>query len=327
MILVSCGNDDDEQGSGIVTPVTISTDFFFNAGYAPLLVAKENGYFEDEGVDATIQQGNPGVANTQALSEGEFDFLYGAIDEVPYAVANGVEVKAVAVFTHGNVNSIVVTGGSPIHGIEDLEGATVGVPLGGGPPYAMFPDILEASGVDADTVTIVEADFEVLGPSLLSGQFDAINAWYTTTPFLTQEDPNIRYYTYNELGFDFLGGLGLMTSSRMIEEEPEVVRAVTRAILRAWADSARDPVATISIAASSDYEEAFLEEEVQTEFLRLTLTGLETEETRARGLGYATDAEWQSLLDVAQEYGALDPVEEPAAYYTSEFLPEQPIQP
>lgn len=326
--LAACGGDTEAppERPQELQRVTLSTDFFFNPGYAPILLAADKGYFEEEGLDVTVRQGNPGGGNLQAVSEGTVDFLYGAVDEVPFAVASGADVKAVAVFTHSNPNSIVVKADSLIQGIEDLAGATIGQPVGGGPPYAMFPDILESVGVDPATVEVVDVDFESLGPSLLSGQVEAINMWYTVTPLVEQGGP-VRYYPYKDYGFDFLGGLALMTSSRMIEDNPDAVRGMVSALLRAWADSARDPAGTIEAGARSEYRESFLDAEPLIEYLELTLTNLETPDTEQNGLGLSTDAEWQSLVDVSQQYGGLEEVFSLDTYYTNEFLPEEPILP
>jgi NitT/TauT family transport system substrate-binding protein len=332
-LLVSCGenNRDGEpdaaaRSDAARTTYRLSTDWFFGPAFAPILLADQKGYFSNGGLKVSVLQGNPGGGSMQALAKGKIDFLYGALDELPFATAKGLGVKAVAVFTHSNVNSIVVRADSGIKGIEDLAGKTVGEPTGGGVNYAMFPDVLRKAGVDPDQVKSVAADYPTLAPGLLSGTFDAINVYYTTTPLL-EKKADLRFFPYKDLGFGYLGGYGLMVRKAMLEKSPEDVEAVAAALLRAWADTARDPAATIAVAADGRFGESFLERDALTEYMKLELRNLQTTATKTRGLGYSTDAEWRSLIDASEQYGGLKQAFPPDRYYTNDFLPKKPILP
>jgi NitT/TauT family transport system substrate-binding protein len=331
-LLVSCGDESDGEGARAGRPDSpratyrLSTDWLFGPAFAPILLADKKGYFSDAGLEVSVLQGNPGGGSMEALARGRIEFLYGALDELPYAAARGLDVKSVAVFTHSNVNSIVVRSDSGIDGISDLAGKTVGEPTGGGVNYAMFPDVLRKAGVDPDKVKVVAADYPTLGPALLSGTFDAINVYYTTTPLLEKE-ADLRFFPYKELGFGYLGGYGLMVRTDTLAENPEDVEAVAGALLRAWADTARDPAGTIDVAADSRYGESFLERDALTEYMKLELRNLETSDTKAHGLGHSTDAEWTSLVDASRRYGGLKQVSRVDAYYTNDFLPRKPVLP
>src|SRR5438552_6629701 len=68
----------------------LSTDWYFDPAFAPILLADQAGYFKQAGVDVSIHQGSPGDGGIQALAHGKIDFLYGALDALPYAVASNL---------------------------------------------------------------------------------------------------------------------------------------------------------------------------------------------------------------------------------------------
>lgn len=312
-----------------MTSVTIQFDWIAIPIYAPISLAVEKGFFAEEGLDVIVEQGGPGAAGMAAIDAGQTEFYFGALDEVPYDVAQGMRVKAVAAITHGTPSAIMVPSDSPIQSIEDLAG-TIGAPAGGGLQTFILPDFLESNGVDPSTVEVVEVDPGVLVPSLLAGQFNAVLSWRNDSgSTLVNEDPDSRFFLYNDHGWDFFQGFGLVTNQRMIDEQPEVVRGVVRAVLRAYAYAAENTEEAFQAGANM-FPEAYLEPGVALDAMEVTWPWMETPDTQTYGLGYMSSEEWQDMVDVEANYGPDDvrltdvrPVEE---YFTNEFLPEEPVQ-
>jgi hypothetical protein len=77
------------------------------------------------------------------------------------------------------------------------------------------------------------------------------------------------------------------------------------------------------------FPESYPDREAALLSLELFSGLLETDETAANGLGYSTDEEWQSLLDIEMTYGPddirLTEALPPSTYYTNDFLPDPPI--
>lgn len=307
--------------------VSVLTDWVIHGGYSPLLLAVEGGYFAEEGLEVTIQQGGPAAAGMEAVNTGDTDFYYGAVDEIPYDVAVGMDIVTVAAITHGNPSSIMLLSDSPIQTVADLEGRTIGFPLGGGIQNNVFRDVLEANGVDPDQVRVIEVDSELVVSSLLAGQFDAAMGWRNSQFVALQgQEPDARYIAYTELGFDWLGGYAIATGRAMIEERPEIVERFVRAVLRAWSHAVDNPQEAID-AAAKHYPENFIDPELSLRQLQETIGMLEGPETQTYGLGYMSAGEWQDLVDVEAEHGGLEEVFPVETYYTNEFIPAEPILP
>jgi ABC-type nitrate/sulfonate/bicarbonate transport system substrate-binding protein len=238
-----------------------------------------------------------------------------------------MNVKAVAAITHGNPNVLLVPGDSPVQTIADLEGMSVAFALGGGVANEVFPQMLEENGVDSSTVEQVEVDSDLVIPSVISGQVD-IGSGFRNSQFVAfqEEDPDARFITYTENGFDWLGGYGVAAGEQIIQERPDTIRAFLRGLLRAWADVDEDTAGAIE-AGAIHYPENFLDADFSERQLEQTLEMLEGPETATKGLGYTAEEEWQSLIDVSADYGGLEEVLPLETYYTNEFLPEKPIMP
>jgi NitT/TauT family transport system substrate-binding protein len=345
-LFAACGDvdDDTEPASESTTPagtervvtaeageaeqVSVILDWFMIPIYSPLVLAEDKGYFDEEGIQITIEQGGPGAPGLEAVDTGDQDFYLGALDDVPYGVVGGMNVRAVAAVSHGNPIGVIVTSNSPIETWQDLAGKTVGSPLGITLEPRSLPDVLESQGVDAGTVKIVEVDPAAASALLIAGQFDALIGWNNDSfvRVAYPEDPDARIFEYSELeGWDFFAGFGFVASQRLIDENPELVQRFLRAAMRGYADAVADPQAAVDAAAAA-YPEAFLVPEqtlLSLEFLR---EDVETSETEENGLGFMADDEWESMQEVLLQYADLEQESPVDSFFTNDVLPDEPVQ-
>ena len=93
---------------------------------APMYIAIENGYFEDEGLD--IEQVTVDAAHvSEAIGADQVDVGMGLIGKMLQPLENGLPIK----FTtgiHTGCTKLLVPGGSNIKSIADLKGKKIGVP-------------------------------------------------------------------------------------------------------------------------------------------------------------------------------------------------------
>ena len=93
---------------------------------APMYIAIENGYFEDEGLD--IEQVTVDAAHvSEAIGADQVDVGMGLIGKMLQPLENGLPIK----FTtgiHTGCTKLLVPGDSDIKSIADLKGKKIGVP-------------------------------------------------------------------------------------------------------------------------------------------------------------------------------------------------------
>ena len=154
------------------TKLTVLLDWFVNPDHAPLVVAKEKGWFAEAGLDVTLVPPSDPSAPPRLVAAGQGDIAVSYQPNLYLQAAEGLPVAWVGTLIETPLNSLVVLADGEIEEIADLKGKTVGFSVGG------FEDVLLArmlkeAGLTLDDVTLVNVNFS-LSPSLITGQVDAV---------------------------------------------------------------------------------------------------------------------------------------------------------
>lgn len=226
---------------------------------SPTYVAKEKGFWAEEGIDVelvsgTFQQQKDGLASGEFLvTNGDFQFFP--------AVAEGLDLKIIGGLHEGCIK-LLVPGDSPIQTVAELKGKTIGVDEVGGTPWAITSVALGDAGVNpaesAGEVTFAPYDLTTLEEVAGRGEVDAIAAW---DPFATIAENN---------GFRVLVDIGthplfagrfccfLYASGQAVSEQPEAVAALLRGWYRAVEWIAENPEETADIVTDASQHEAYV---------------------------------------------------------------------
>jgi NitT/TauT family transport system substrate-binding protein len=245
LALSACGGSDDAgggTGEGGLTPVTIGTQPIVDS--APLYLGVDQGFFEEEGLDLTIESAVGGAAVVPSVVSGDFEFGRGNVLSTMIAVSQGLPLRCItnANSTAGNPDfgAVVVPGDSPLQSMADLSGRTVSVNTLNNIGDTTIRSVVEEAGGDPQAVQFVEIPFPDAPAALQSGQVDA--AWILD-PFLTEAvDAGGRVLSYNFSDFHpELDISCVFTSEQVIQEQPEVVEAFQRAMNRSLEFSQANP--------------------------------------------------------------------------------------
>ncbi|MQX36286.1 ABC transporter substrate-binding protein [Roseospira navarrensis] len=152
--------------------LTILLDWFVNPDHAPLVVAKEKGFFTDEGLDVDLVAPADPNDPPKLVAAGQALLAVSYQPQLHIQVDRGLPLARVGTLVATPLNSVVVLADGPIETLADLEGRTVGFSVGGFED-ALLGAMLEDAGVSPDDVTLVNVNFS-LSPSILSGQVDAV---------------------------------------------------------------------------------------------------------------------------------------------------------
>lgn len=309
----------DAEPEGELERVRIQFDWFADSQYTPTLLALERGYFADEGLEPIISEGGGAVSAAHVLGFGGAEVVIGTLDEVPLAVAEGMELTAVAIIEPVTSSAVITLADSDIQEPADLEGTTVAA-LPGAASGVLFEPFLQAVGVDVDSVERVNVQFPSQVPMLLEGQVDAITGFTRAQGALAQvRGADVRSFLYSDHGIDFVS-TGIYTRNDVIENRPDLVEGVVRAVLRGVEDFLEDPAAGVEVGAR-DYPEHYEDMDYAMAHAELFAEFVE-EQMPPEGLGYQDPELWEHTVSLLEEhFGVEDPL--PATeYYTNDFLPE-----
>ena len=297
----------------------------FMAGFKPqanlpfvgAYVAKEKGYFTDEGLDVTIEHSAGGGEHLQLLAAGEVQVTtQDAAVLLKRRADPGLPLVSLALIGQKGQQAFVAMADSGIDTPKDWEGRTVG--FKGTPPPDLFA-IMEAAGVDQNKVELVNVGFD---PRIFTeGQVDVYPV------FKSNEPDTIRGWGYElnmwdaaDYGVPTLG-LTYVTTEEMIEQNPELLQKFMNGVMRGIAFAQENPeeaVEIVMIYAGEEADPAHMRYMLDTE-----LADAQSPLTDEFGLGWQTTEQWQALQDMLVQYEAIaEPVDVTAAF-TTRFLKDQ----
>lgn len=202
----------------------------------PLAVAKERGYFQQEGlsVDLVLM---PAALNIKVLLGGELDYAT-TVGSAVVAAVRGIDTRVVMCFVDRPILDLVAN--PELKSIADLKGRLVGISSRGGLHDVAVRRMLQQSGVDPAQVTLLTVGGQ-------GAMYGAIKAGRISAGLL---NPPHNFMAYRD-GFKNLGfagafiripSTGLVTMRERLERSPDQVRRMLRALSRArafaWAERA-----------------------------------------------------------------------------------------
>lgn len=209
------------------------------------MIAVENGYFREHGLDATIRIIPGGQSMPAALQSNSLQIAALSTASLIQVTDSGLDLVIVSGGAIASVNDtnygIVAGANSGIEKPEDFVGKKIGTPGLGSFFHIMAREWFRRKGVDWRKITFVESTFPQLADLLKAGTVDAV---LTTNPFLQRA------------AVPGLGGKVFYIAADLPDRLPPFVYAASRA----WAETHRDAVA--GFKAAMDKAIAFEESDI-----------------------------------------------------------------
>ena len=152
--------------------MTVILDWFVNPDHAPLIVALEQGYFAEAGLDVELVAPADPNDPPKLVAAGMADLAVSYQPQLHVQVHEGLPLIRVGTLIASPLNSLVVLADGPVDDIADLRGRKIGYSVGGFED-ALLRTMLERHGVSLDEVELVNVNFS-LSPALITGQVDAV---------------------------------------------------------------------------------------------------------------------------------------------------------
>lgn len=286
----------------------------------PVFVAIGEGYFEEEGLNVTVEAINGSGAVLQALSAGQAHFGRPGPGPVIAARSRGVDAVFIYNVAARSNFGIVVREDSDIQGPEGLRGKVIGTGTADGAEVGFARNVMSGEGMVAGT------DFEFLtvgdgGPATVafnSGAMDAYSSSTADAAILNQRGMAVRDITPSEFARFF--GNGIATMGDTIRDEPELVEKFIRAFAKGHAFALDDGNRATVLA---HLKEGNRQEGEDAEFQSALFDAVRSKTIpvdMSNGLGYLPAEvweEWQTSLVAGGEIAK--PLDDLSAAFTNEF--------
>ncbi|MFD2793076.1 ABC transporter substrate-binding protein [Promicromonospora vindobonensis] len=310
----SAGATPDSAAEGNAA-VTVTLNWVPYGEHAPLYYGVEQGFFEEEGIDLTIQPGNGSGNTVQQVAQRNTDFGWSDTPPLANGISSGMPVRSVGVFLQTGPSSVEFFADQGITEPADLVGKTVGGTPGDA-MYGTFPAWLELNGVDPADVTVVNVDAAGKIAALIEGKVDAIQGFHhDQAPTIeNQSGEEVDALPFADFGMNLLG-TGLVANEATIQEDPELVEAMVRATSRSFLEAADNQDAAVK--AMADSAEQAPEESVLAAQLAATVELLNLEEAPVPGTN--TEEQWTDTLTFLSENTDFEGDVTPTEYWDAQF--------
>lgn len=244
--LAGCRNQAPSTPGSQPQKIKVLLDWVPNTNHAGLYIARDQGYYAQEGLDVEIVQPPEGGA-APLIASGQADFAVSYQEEVTMARAQNLPLVAIAAVIQHNSSGFASPQGKNIKTPLDFQGKTYG---GWGSPSetAMLKALMKKYGGDVNKINIVNigtADF------FTSVQRDIDFSWifYGWTGIEAEQKGLMLNFIplYKEdPAFDFYTPV-LITSEKTAASNPQIVERFMRATSRGYLFAVDNPDAASNI--------------------------------------------------------------------------------
>jgi NitT/TauT family transport system substrate-binding protein len=314
-LVAACG--EDEGVGGDATEVTIGLSFVPNIQFAPFYAAIEQGYYADEGLEVTLNHHAAGADLFGALVAGQEDLVMAGGDEAIQARAKGADLVYVAEVFRDYPVSLIVPADSDIQTVADVAGRKVGLPGAYGANYLGLLALLDSAGLTEEDIDMQSVGFTQV-TALLDKQVDAVMGYSNNEP-IQLEKAGMPVRTFPVADVMPLVSNGLVTTGKMLTDDPETVRKVVAATLKGLQYAIDNPQETVEL--SKQHVPTLSDEQQATDALAVLQASIPLWQSD-RAPGASDPAAWQAMADFLRAHNQLDADVPIAEVYTDEFLPQ-----
>lgn len=178
-LLTGCTANNGPGNQHELTKVRVTE--FRGMTWAPLYIAYQLGYFEEEGIDLELIKIDSGPDCFRAMHAGQAEYCILSQEVALKAQEEGVRSSFIATMLDTRYYAFAAM--EEISSVEDLRGKTVYAGAPGSAPYTFCVAIMEESGLEiGKDVTLVTLNKGATMTALLSGEVQAafVNADYYT---------------------------------------------------------------------------------------------------------------------------------------------------
>ncbi|KUP09280.1 ABC transporter substrate-binding protein [Bacillus coahuilensis m2-6] len=314
-LLVGCSGEKEESANKDVTQdVTVVLDWTPNTNHTGLYVAKEKGFFEEEGLNVDIIM--PGESGAdQLVASGKADFGVSYQESVTQARVQEVPIVSIAAVIQHNTSGFASPVDKNIQSPKDFEGKVYG---GWGAPVEkeVITSLMNTEDGDVEQVGFVnmgDSDFF----TAVARDIDFAWIYYGWTGVeaeLRGEELNMIYLTDYSEKLDYYTPV-LTTNEDHIENDSELVKAFLAAVTKGYEFSIENPseAADILIEAEPDLDAELVK--ASQEWLK------DKYKDDAQRWGEQKESVWTNYSEWMAENGLLEGDFNATEAFTNDYLP------
>lgn len=181
--------------------ITVMLDWFVNPDHGTLIVAKQKGFFKEQGLNIVFQEPADPSMPAKLAAVGQVDLAVSYQPQFIQDIVRGLPLVRVSTLIGTPLNTLMVLEDSDINKLADLKGKVIGVAISGGVGEVTINAMLNKHGLSLKDVKLINVGWG-LASSLAAKKVDAIYGGYRNfeTHQLAEEGVKGRAFFVEEEG-------------------------------------------------------------------------------------------------------------------------------
>jgi NitT/TauT family transport system substrate-binding protein len=295
-----------------LTKISLPVGYIPNVQFAPLYVGIEKGFYREAGLEVSIDYSMEND-NAVLLATGNLQFAILSGEQVLLGRAQGLPLVYTMAWYQQYPVGIIAKTSAGINNVADLKGKKIGLPGLFGASYIGAMALLYSGGLTDKDVTLDSIGFNQV-EMLLADREDAVVVYIANEPAqLESMGENISVLKVSD-AVQMVGN-GLVTDEKTVQENPELVRAMTMATLKAIQYTIDHPDEAYEISKAYVPNLATADQVVQKQVL---LNSIEL--WKGGKPGFSEPQAWENMQTVMKTMGLLTSDVDVSACFTNEFI-------
>jgi NitT/TauT family transport system substrate-binding protein len=292
--------------------VSLRLNWYWSGIHAPFFLAKERGYYRENGIDLVIEEGRGSGTTVQLVGNKSNDFGLADAGTTIISISKGIPVKCVFTLNKSDL-AVIFLEKTNIQTAKDIEGKSVAVTAGDS-LHQMFPAVMRANNLDEKKITFLFMDPAAKPVAVMEGRADALLGGRTDQPVIMRHKGfPTKAITFAELGVATVG-LAIHAHQDLIQSNPDLVRRFLKATTKGWTDTVKEPEVAVDALLK---EHPDRDRKVLLDSLKEITENLLYSKTN---IGPGDPKDWQTTLDILKQYRGIQTDKPIAAFFTNEFL-------
>jgi putative hydroxymethylpyrimidine transport system substrate-binding protein len=296
------GCSERNESEGQKEELTLMLDWYPNAVHSFLYVAQEKGYFEEEGLDVTIEMPSDVNDPLRLAAAGKIDLAINYQNQLIMSQEEGIPIKGIASIVQKPLGELMFKQEAGIASPKDLEGKSIG--LGTSMvPQAIVRAMIEQDGGNPDAVEFIDVGYDLV-PALATDRVDALMGAYINHELLLLEKEGYPIATIprEEYGIPAAMELIFVAGDETISEKPETLKKFLRAVKKGQEDVVANPEDGLQILLDHQNQDSALDPEVEQQSLDILLPLMGSD---ARPFGWQNAEQFQEVIDWMEQAGII----------------------
>lgn len=296
-----------------VVKIRLPVGYIPDVQFAPLYEAQEKGYFQQAGLEVTLDYSTETDA-VALVGAGQTSFAIASGEQVLLARAQGLPIVYVTAWYQQYPVGVSSSAAEAIKTPADLKGKKIGLPVLSGASYIGLRALLDAGGLKETDVTLDTVGYNQV-PALIAGREDAVVIYVNNEPLQLQAQ-GFPVTTLRVADYLQLVGNGLITNEATIRQDPELVRRMATALVKGLQAALANPDEAYTICKKYVTNLANANETVQKQVLSTSM-----ELWKAPRIGFSQPQAWQNMQDIMVKMGLLKSAQDVSQAYSNSYIP------